>query len=243
MGLCDLETGPCPELAAAFRRPPSGTTSSALDIVSSRPHENWSSTIFELLCRTNPDGDLPQPHIWITSAEYLLKRNQHVDVIRSKFQQMGHRCLGDAAVLALEHLPDLAITMFRRALRSSVPVDRTTAAAALAIVDQPWSRQELVALLNESTDQEATAECRSALMALPHPELHALVAEWERVNPREPETGPFISMTEMALRTRDSWMQYEMEKLHDRVIQLRLKSVPVSADVPASSKPWKWWPF
>ncbi len=227
LALCEMEAGPCLELAEALRRPPSGTTSCALEIISKRPDEDWSSTIFELLCRTKPDGEIPEPHVWITSAEYLLKRNQQIDVIRGKFLNMGRRCLGDAALLALEYLPDLAVTMFRRALRSDVPIDRITAAATLALVNQPWSRQELVAVLTESTDQEATAECRSALMALPHPELHALVAEWEGINPREQETGPFISMTELALRTRDSRIQSEMDKLHDRVMKLRLKSVPI----------------
>lgn len=242
VALCDNSTGPCSELAEALRRPASGTTSSALKIIADRPAEDWSATIFDLLCRTKPNGEIPEPHVWITCAEYLLKRGQHLDVIRSKFLQMGHRSLGEAAILALEFLPDLATTMFRRALRSTIPMDRTAAAAALAIIDQPWSRQELAAVLSESTDQEATAECRSALMMLPHPESHAVVAEWERINPHEPETGPFISMTEMALRTRDQFIGYEMEKLHDRVIKLRFNAVPTAAAAP-TPKRWKWWPF
>jgi hypothetical protein len=138
---------------------------------------------------------------------------------------MTHRELGDAAVLALEHLPALARELFRRALRSWVPNDRITAAAALAILDQPWSREELQNVLRESTDQQGTAECRAALQALPHPELHQFVRDWELRNPHEVEPGRFITMEESLLTTRDAFLQHMMDRVHDRVLPLRTRSV------------------
>ena len=43
----------------------------------------------------------------------------------------------------------------------------------------------------------------------------------ERVNPHEPEPGPFITMGEVALRNCPQWVRYEMETLHDRVMRVR----------------------
>lgn len=221
IALCDLVPDSSDILARALKKPPSGTTSAALEIVTARADEDWTEPVYDLLRRTNPSGDLPHPYTWTTCAEYLLQRQCHIDDIRKAFMKIGRRSLGDAAVLALEYLPEFARDLFHRALRSDVPLDRNTAAAALAIIDQPWSHKILQSVLTESTDQEATAECRSALMALPHRHLHESVMEWERINPHEPETGQFISMGEMSLRNRDTWIQQEMEKLHDRVIRLR----------------------
>jgi hypothetical protein len=218
-------------LEAALREPPSGTASVALKIVQSLTNEDWTEAVFRVLQRMNPNGEIPEPSILLDSAQYLLSKRVHVDAVRQKLSAMSHRELGDAAVLALECLPDLAVDLFRRALRSRVPADRTTAAAALAILDQPWSRAELLAVLRESTDQEATGECRAALSALPHADLRQIVDHWETINPHEAETGPFISIREMSLRTRASWLQHAMETLHDRVLPLRSRRVePTRAD-------------
>ncbi|MCA9091164.1 MAG: hypothetical protein KDA90_21305 [Planctomycetaceae bacterium] len=221
MALCDLSPERSVLLERALSKPPSGTTSAALSVVFSRPQEDWTSLVYDLLCRTDPSGEIPHPYTWTRCAEYLLQRHSHFEQIRNKIYLVGRRCLGDAAVLALEYFPGLAVDLFRRALRSDVPCDRNTAAAALAIVDQPWSHLMLLQVLEESTDQEATAECRAALLAMSHRELHAVVDQWERDHPHEPKTGPFISMSEMSLQTRETWMQQEMETLHERVIRLR----------------------
>jgi hypothetical protein len=189
--------------------------------------------VLSLLRRVNQNGNIPEPHIWLLCAEYVFRRDPDNHEVRKGLERMERRELGDAAVLSLEFAPEHCICLMRRALRSSVPNDRTVAAAALSILDQPWSHAELIRVLQESDDQIATAECRAALSALPHPQLHSIVAEWEKRNPHEPEAGPFISMTEMALRTRHDWLSHQMEKLHDRVLPLRKKVLPM----PAKS----WW--
>jgi hypothetical protein len=212
-------------LEGVLHGPPSGAISAALRIIEQRAHEDWTERVSQLLDRINPNGDIPEPHILLACAAYLLRRQVRIDDVRRKLADMTQRELGDAALLALEHLLDLALILFRRALRSRVPCDRTTAAAALAVLDQPWSRTELQRVLHESDDQLATAECRAALRALPHPELHDFVRQWEAKYPHEPETGKFISMAEMSLRTRDSWIQHEMSNLHERVVPLRDRTV------------------
>ena len=219
-------------LASALQGLLSGTVSEAMKIVHSREDEDWSDRVRELLRRINPNGDIPEPYIWLSCAEYLLRRNQCKGEVRKGLSKMQHRELGDAAILALEFVPECALDLLRRALRSRVPHDRTKAAAALALLDQPWSRAELLAVLRESDDQLATAECRAALCELSHRGLHNSVAEWETRNPHEQEPGPFVSMEEVALRTRDAWLQQEMEKLADRILPLRTRTIP------QSKRPW-----
>ncbi|RLS57113.1 MAG: hypothetical protein DWH91_05080 [Planctomycetota bacterium] len=240
MALCDLVPNSTEYLRHALSKSPSGTTSAALDIVARRSAEDWSEQVYGLMCRTDPSGELPQPYTWTKCAEYLLGRRAHVDDLREQFPRVGRRSLGDAAILALEYFPDLAVELFRRALRSDVPMDRITAAAALAILDQPWSHNLLLALLQETRDHEATAESRAALMAMRHIELHHAVTNWEQNNPHQSETGPYITMTEMSLRNRDSRIQHEMEQLHDRVIRLR-SVIPPDSPKPPSAR--RWWPF
>jgi hypothetical protein len=240
MALCDLVPDSTEYLRQAISKSPSGTTSAALDIVSRRSAEDWSEPVYDLMCRTDPSGDLPQPYTWTKCAEYLLSRGAHFDEVRSQFSKVGERSLGDAAILGLEFFPDLAVALFRRALRSNIPIDRITAAATLVILDQPWSHNLLLEILQETNGQEATAETRAALMAMRHPKLHDAVTKWEKNNPHKPESGSFITMTEMSLRNRDSRIQHEMEQLHDRVIRLRSIIPPESPNKPNARR---WWPY
>lgn len=124
-------------------------------------------------------------------------------------------------------------------LGCSTPPSGKTAAASLAIIDEPWCRDELIAILQESDDQEATAECRSALLLTPDPEVHRVVEEWETRNPHEAELGQWISMREHSLRSCGAFVQYEMEKLHDRVLPMRGQPPP---ELSAETSRW-WWPF
>lgn len=211
--------------------PPSGETSAAPEVLA-QIDSDWTDEVEALINRINANGEIPQPYVWRACAEYLLRRGRSSG-IKQTLRRIESNCLGDAALLALEFFPDIAVETFRRALRSEIPCNRITAAAALAIVDQPWGRAELAGALDASDDHEQTSECRSALMTTHSREAHEKVREWEARHPREAEEGPFISMTEMSLRMSDETINYEMEKLHDRVLPLRGTVVPVP--------PKRWW--
>jgi len=170
-------------------------------------------------------------HLWIRCVEFLLRHRHHSDEIREALSLAGGTEIGAAALLALEYTAGSAVSLFQRALRSPIPVNRNAAAAALALIDQPWSRQELLAVLCESDDQVATCECRAALRECHDPEAHRAVREWEEKNPHAPEPARFITMREMTLRHGPQWMQYEMEKLHDRVMRVR-HQLPIRAGGP-----------
>jgi len=204
----------------ALKGVPTGTTSAALDVIDSWDDSGWCDEVVALLDRVNPNGDIPAPHVWYMCAQFLLRHGRTAKIKR-KLRWLKSNCLGDATLLALEYFPDIAIETFRKALRSDIPCNRITAAAALAIIDQPWSRDELEAVLIESNDHIETAECRSALVAVHSEEAHRLVEAWEEKNPCKTEEGQYVSMDEMSLRMSDETIQWEMEKLHDRVLPLR----------------------
>src|SRR5258705_10255156 len=148
--------------------------------------------IHRLFRRLDPRGALPQPYLWAECQRFLLRHGDHADEMLRSLVRAGGIAVGEAALLALEHDPARALPLFRRALRSDIPVNRTMAAAVLALIDRPWSRSELLAVLGETDDQEATADCRAALLECHNEEARKAVLAWEEANPHEPEPGPWI---------------------------------------------------
>jgi hypothetical protein len=61
----------------------------------------------------------------------------------------GNPYVDHLAMLVLEHDPHRGLPLVRRALRSSTPAVAGRMASLLAALDQPWSRRELVAALDE----------------------------------------------------------------------------------------------
>jgi hypothetical protein len=208
-------------ISEALAGPIDGTICRAIEIVEGRTTEDWSPQVLATLHHADPNGDLPEPNVWIKCASYLLRRDPSNAEVKAGLAKLVKRNIGDAAVLALEFAPGQALMLFRRALRSSVPDDRNTAAAALAVLDQPWSRAELVAVLAECDEQEPTSEVRAALRLMSDPQLHEVVADWETANPHERSPERFVRVSEAALAWRNSWMNLTMQKLHGRVLPLR----------------------
>jgi hypothetical protein len=249
-GLADLGSEALPGvLAEALRGPPTGLTSAALEIIGRLDAPAWCDRVHELFCRLDPAGSAPQPHLWMAALKFLLRHGHRRAELLATLPVAGGYEMGEACLLALEHAPEQALPLIRRALRSRVPVNRTAVAALLALIDRPWSRRELMANLRAWNDQQMTAECRAALLECRDEEAHRAVREWEERNPHEPEaptflqigdreSGPSITMGEMMLCDRPQWVRYEMERLHDRVMKVR-DVVPPEPAAP----PRPWWKF
>jgi hypothetical protein len=234
-GLNDLAVEDMPRfLLEALRGTFSGTTSVALGIVRRGNDSVWCPEVWALLRRLNPSSQAPQPYLYNECLAFLAGHGYRRAELAAALSVAGGSGIGDAALLAMEHFPEVALTLFRRALRSVVPCDRATAAAILALIDRPWARRELLDVLSESDDQERTAETRAALMEVQDPEAHRAVRTWEQRNPRGPESGPWITMSEMIIRDRPVFLRYEMEKLHDRVMRVRDRAPP---EPPAPHRP------
>jgi hypothetical protein len=224
LALSDLGADELPDfLTRTLRGDVSGATSTALDLIEASPRaHSWCAEVFALWQRVEPKGQAPHPYHWARCSQLLLRQGYHKKEVAASLPLVSGSFVGEIALLALEHAPEVALGLIRCALRSHVPANRMTAAAVLALIDKPWSRGELLAVLRESDDQEATCECRAALLESCEPEVRRAVEDWEVRNPREPEIGPWITRREMSLRHRPQWLIYEMDKLHERVRRLSL---------------------
>ena len=243
-GLAELSAADA-SLEEAFRSTPSGFVSAALEIAGQQDDGQWCPQIYDLFSRVNPQGPLPEPHIWMTSLKYLLRHEHRVSELLPALSLAGGCELGEAVLLALERVPESALALIRKGLLSHIPVDRTTVAAILALIAKPWSTRELLRALETSDDQQKTADARAALLELGDAQAEKAVLAWEQKNPHEYEAGsylevdgrilgPFYSMEERALKSRAIWIQFEMTQLHDRVMKIR-DVVPTE---PVKVRPW-----
>lgn len=202
----------------------------AVLLATSCRHGDWTKEISEAFSRIDPTAEDPGTEIWMMCADYLVRRGCSKNEVGD-----GLRCLedelGEAAVLAREFFPELAVDLFKKALRSKWRRDRRIASAAMVILDEPWCHAELQDALNEAVaDFDCYIhECRAALHALPHPELHEFVADWERRNLSEPN-GAESSTAKRELDTSDRYLQWDILQLRDRVLPLRNQEVAVTIE-------------
>lgn len=219
-GLDDLDSSLLPDLVRTALRSSGRGPVAALSFIREWNDAAWCGEVQALMDRLDPIANYRDDVAWYSCAQFLL-RHGHTASVRRMLPSLEFVYLGELAILALEYMPDLAVDAFRRALRSTIPANRITAAAALATIDEPWCRAELTAALRESDDHYQTSECRSALMATHCPECHQLVAAWEARNPRLEKQAPYVSIRDIVLRQGDEIVNVEMAELHDRVIKLR----------------------
>lgn len=207
-------------------------TLTALQIIDERNDPSWCPLVDSLFKLVNADDGIPDSHAWMTTFKLLLKHQYRVQELLENLPNASGTCLGEAVLLSLEHAPQHSIQLIRRALQSSIPICRTEVAAILAIFNTTWSRNELLNALNQSTDQHQTSEVRAALLEINEPEAEKAVLAWEKLNPHQEEVGvyieidgqkrgPFYSMNELSLRNNLEMLRYDMQELHDRVMQVR----------------------
>jgi hypothetical protein len=201
---------------ALRERPFSGFTSTAMNLVVEADDPAWCDEVYRLLRALSPDGPIPQPYLWEKCVHFLLRHRHRTGEMLKELPKAGQNSRGQAALLGLEFGSNPA-PLFRRALleQDSTPMDRTEAAAALALLDSPWSRGILLSVLDESSDSEATSECRAALRECRDPAMHKAADDWEGSHP---------SSEEETVLDPEGMVRYEMEKLHDRVLALRTRA-------------------
>ena len=159
-------------------REPTELSAAALDLI--RDDASWRPQVCRFSLSLSRASERFSETIAERSAGYLV---EHGHDAREVIQTLGS-CLampGQAAVLALRHRPGLAIPLVRSSLRG-LESTREMVAAALAVVDQPWSRRELAAILDESDRPEETLHCRLALRESRSYEARLAAEGWEREN-------------------------------------------------------------
>lgn len=208
-------------LGQALKWPPSGVLSAALGIIERKSLSNrWITQLKEIVKRVNPNGELPSPYIWITALKLLIRMNPKGDW-GNEFVRLNRNGLSEAAMLAMEMKLPCAMNLIRRSLRSKIPNNRIEMAAVLAIIDLPWCHDELACVLAETSDQEMTTECRTALLESRNVDVHSIVHDWETRNPYKKPDDEYLTIGELARQRRGALVQFEMQALHDRIIILR----------------------
>ena len=219
-----------PELDGELRRFLAGSVSrnmsKAVQIIKAKGlAAAYTDALLDVSSRIDPNAPAPAPFIWSTIAELLLKLNLKVD-LHNSFLKIQSHVLGEAAILAMEFNLPCAMILTRRALRSNITYNRIQIASALAIIDLHWCHMELKAVLDETTDQESTTECRSALLESRNADVHQFVHQWERKNPYSPPNEKYLTVGEWAKQRNDATIQYEIQSLHDRIYPLRASFQP-----------------
>jgi hypothetical protein len=189
LGAADLDQ--C--LTDVLSGPPTGATSTALDIIGKQDDPRWCPPhLYSLFRRTDPAQQAPSPHIWMTSLRLLLRHGHNTADVTAALPRAAGTEIGEAVLLALEHAPELALPLIRKGLFADIPINRIEVAAILAVINKPWSRRELLGALSASDDQEKTADARAALVETGDEEAQKAVLAREERNPHENEAGSYL---------------------------------------------------
>jgi hypothetical protein len=217
LGIPDLES----HLQQVLKGPAGAAMSAALEMISTSDDPKWCGELYAVLDRTPSSSADGTPYAQVRCLEFLFRHAyRKVDLRRALSRDWG-AMEGEVALIAMEHAPDLALHIVRRALRSSIPLSRQEAAALLAAVDRPWSRRELLAVLDESDDHHLSAAARAGLRLCHDPHAAEALAHWELTHYRAPIAGRFIKVDEGILRMTDEMVAWHLQEIHDRVMKIR----------------------
>jgi hypothetical protein len=233
------------DLENALEGPPSGLTSAALEIIGRENDPRWCDSLYRLLRRINPDGQVPEPYLWMTSLRLMIHHGYRRAELIPALAEVGGTEVGKGLLLSLEHAPELALLLIRRGLLHRVPMSRTEVAAILALINMPWSRRELLQALAASNDREETADIRAALIAGGDEAGRRAVLEWEAGTPGVVESerfveidghrfGPHLTSSEFSRAAGDSRIRIKMDILRERVMRLK----DVVPPEPPERQPW-----
>ena len=200
---------------------PGDATLAALELVDDDP--TYVPDVARLLDQIRADGRAGS--LKVSCVGYLAQHGYHPRGLIAWLASPEGGRPGYAAVLALEHAPELAPRLLREALRAESYVDRLPAAAAMALVDAPWSRRELMAALAGSDDPDVTIEARAALRESADPEARRAADDWESRHPGH-EEEPWLSDRIFYSRCLGGFEEYfakEMDQFRDRILPMRAR--------------------
>ncbi len=196
------------------------TAGHAIERLDAHPDYPVCPAVSRLLARADPERH--HPYAVHAAARYLLRRGiereRAVEVVlafarvRVVAGYKGNPFLGELALLLLEHAPAHALAALRRALRSSTPVVRTNAAAALAALGQPWCQRELQLALDDAATFEKSASVRAALSWMGSDEARAAVTRWTQTHVLRATKGPGYGWEEVQEANVDGSLAHEIDQ-------------------------------
>ncbi|NTX52976.1 hypothetical protein [Myxococcus sp. CA039A] len=220
--------------ARVLSGPISSAMGDAIERLDTLPGVAGGPAVFALLQRLSPEEH--HPYSLHAAASYLLRRQferERVLAVVLAFARVdkvkgygGNPFDGDFALLALEHAPEHALELVRRALRSSVPYCRMRIATVLCVLDTPWTQRELSAALQERAASDAgdSKYLQLALARSQSPWARAIAARWGRQQPPPATAEIGFTHEEVMAANADSWFDAELEKARAWVQRTRIQT-------------------
>jgi hypothetical protein len=188
----------------------------AMEFLAVHGEATWSPTIAAMFGAID-QGDRLLGHRLLRQCGRYLARHSYSSTAVIQMLATVEPLLDEAAFLALDYAPAEALPLLRSALRSPSGDVRENVAAALAVVDRPWSLRELVAVLEESDDQELTRGARLALLKSPEPGVRQVAERWQEAHRPRGNAGEAIP------EAADEGIQSCMDELRDRALAWRAR--------------------
>ena len=220
-------SGPRPVPGGRSRGPPSGTISAALDVIGQQDDPRWCPRVYALFSRVDPAAQLPNRTSGSRRSSSCSVTATVRGVIAALAKAAGTKWGGGPA--RAEHAPGWPC---RSSARGCSPTSRSIAPRS----PPSW---------RSSPSRGAGGNCwghwrrRTTRRRRPTPGRPCWSrgrggreggARLGRADENEVGSyleiggrrlGPFYTFGELALKNRASWIRYEMEKLHDRVMKVR----------------------
>lgn len=160
----------------------------ALDVVADDP--SWCPKVYDLLTGAARvwDSDTSEK-----ATRYLARHSHRVAEVIDRLRRRKKPSWNLLIELAMKVQHEKLGSFVRNGLRSRDHEDRLTAAAVLAFIDEGWSREELLSVLNQSNDPERMLEVREALRLSRDAEAVQTLERWEAAHPEREPTSPLRS--------------------------------------------------
>lgn len=180
----DLGAEELPDMIRRALRGDPSTAAHAIKLLAACEDPQWNEEVFRTLLRFQADSCHVPADLLQHGASLLLRQGYRTEELVDILAGYGSN-LDEVALLLLEFAPHAALPVIRTALRGS-GVERM--AAALALIDRPWSRAELLDMLAVWSDDPPTSLLPYvlALADSADPEAREVARSWEsRYDPRE----------------------------------------------------------
>ena len=214
--------------------PPSRAVAAAIEHLDPlEPGPEVSEVVLGLLRRVSPAEHHPGPVL--AAARFLLRRGVERERVLPVFLAFaraekvpgfsGNPLGAEFAFVAMEYVPEHALELVRRALRSSTPIVRTEMAAVLCLLDQPWGQRELISALQdpESKGLDGQRHLQLALARSRSEWARAVAARWLRQRPPLPTAKFGYSPEEVLEANAEDWFEQQLEEQRAWVERMKVR--------------------
>lgn len=143
---------------------PNSAPVEAMKLIASKRLAKFYPPICSFLRRADNNIRQDPRRLWHRAVRTLLEFDFCRETALKELECAPVDWVARAALLSLEHAPELSKSLFRRALVTGFDAEPRDAAEVLAILDEGWSRELLIEQLSTSTNPQLCELCHAALL-------------------------------------------------------------------------------